>query len=494
MREQLLAVSYQLSVGWGQPGFVVSRSCAKNATIRLRHIPYTPGLCREVSCFHWVAAATKHLTNPSPIRENGKRRDRAVRIFALVLVGLCFLTARVHGFLPTHIVIGSPSPGSGSMMPGATLCSSAGEMLVTMELAKAKAACTFLGKFGNGVDCRVGSDSFARTCIPIPISRQLGTLSFSFPCSNTMVTVGTPRVTTLGCLRTQPAASRVLPTVCVKFIDSASAKVLSRYSVPLNGVNAAINADSLDSERGVFMALSLASAAASLCVESARRCSASAKRETASAACSFADLISPVSASASVRAPLARVLASPAAVLAWSASPFASPADFLAVLADVPASLSSCMLMDWMLASSESTFPSTQNSPATPTATRIHPTRPMNVIQGGACSRTTFRLQRLITFQSSYASSGPSKMTPHATNFVINSRRAKSWLRDVCQPSLAFSSALIASGESSAINEKERIERDNTLFKSFDKQMCAFAIVFIIVMAWRIVAEWLRYK
>jgi hypothetical protein len=83
-------------------------------------------------------------------------------------------------------------------------------------------------------------------------------------------------------------------------------------------------------------------------------------------------------------------------------------------------------------------------------------------------------------------------MTPIATSFVTNKRLAKSWVRAVCQPSLESSNVLIAWGDSSATNEARFVNTDNERTKSFDRQMLALAIVFIIVIAWRIAAEWHR--
>jgi hypothetical protein len=83
-------------------------------------------------------------------------------------------------------------------------------------------------------------------------------------------------------------------------------------------------------------------------------------------------------------------------------------------------------------------------------------------------------------------------MTPIATNFVTSKRLEKSWLRAACHPFLESSSAFSALGDSSATNEARFASDDNERMKSFNRQMLALAIVFIMVIAWRIVAEWHR--
>lgn len=85
--------------------------------------------------------------------------------------------AVVYGFLPTHILMESPSPGFGSITPATTFRSSDGDMLAAMEAFSVRAACTVFGKLGNGVDCRTGSDSVVLTCTAIPDSMHDGTYS-----------------------------------------------------------------------------------------------------------------------------------------------------------------------------------------------------------------------------------------------------------------------------------------------------------------------------
>jgi hypothetical protein len=85
-------------------------------------------------------------------------------------------------------------------------------------------------------------------------------------------------------------------------------------------------------------------------------------------------------------------------------------------------------------------------------------------------------------------------MTPIATSFVINNRWEKSWLRASCHSFRESSKALIAWGDSSAAIEARRVNVDNERMKSFDRQMYALAIMFIIVIIWRIAAELRRSK
>jgi hypothetical protein len=56
------------------------------------------------------------------------------------------------------------------------------------------------------------------------------------------------------------------------------------------------------------------------------------------------------------------------------------------------------------------------------------------------------------------------------------------------------SNTLIASGDSWASRDAERFERNRVRIKSFNKQMCVFAMIFAVVIVWRIIAEGLRYK
>jgi hypothetical protein len=126
----------------------------------------------------------------------------------------------------------------------------------------------------------------------------------------------------------------------------------------------------------------------------------------------------------------------------------------------------------------------------------------MSIIQSGIWSSPAgvfhhsfarFAIHRFIAATNSCTNSGPSKMTPTATSFVISKTLEKSWLRAICHQFLASSRDLIASGDSAGTADaKERVNTDNERTKSFERQMLALALIYIIVLAWRFAAEWHR--
>lgn len=284
-----------------------------------------------------------------------------------------------------------------------------------------------------------------------------------------------------------PASLRTPHITVAKDIASSSPETAKKLKdVPLNGFSEWANKSTWPRSLGILSRSYSAWALAACLRASARSVSAFAAFSTASAELSLADLISLSNESASWRAPRARVCALPAATPAALDMSFASPASFFAcpafpaaVLAEALASVSSWILIDWILSSSEFTHPSTQNSPATPTETRIHPTRPMSVINAGSCSHSDRPVQRLTNLMMLYTSSGPSNITPHATNWVIRRSRPKSCPRTICRPFLFVSRALIASGDNSAM---DRIKRNEEQMRSFNRKMCAFATAFIVVV------------
>ena len=180
--------------------------------------------------------------------------------------------------------MGPPSAGFGSINPTAAFRSSGGEILGPIALRRVRAALTAEGSASKGVACKTVIVSFACARSEIPVSTQAGTFS-GVVSPRSKVMVGMPRKTVGGCFLIQPASLRAIATILVNWFDSSSKNVLSVYSVPLNGFSVLTNSVTWTRDRGVFIALSLASAATSRCVESAKRCSASASRDTASAAC-----------------------------------------------------------------------------------------------------------------------------------------------------------------------------------------------------------------
>ncbi len=270
-------------------------------------------------------------------------------------------------------------------------------MLEPIIWLKTMPARNFCDKEGNGFTWSSASDSFSVTCTAIPVSKQDGTISPFSPAAKTVFIVGMPIFMPAGCTRIQPASFNAWATITENLLDSSSMNALMVKSVPLNGLSPVTNSSLRTRERGVLIALNLASAVASRCVESAKRCSASASRDTASAACFLADTISDSKESASFLAPAAKIVAtaedltaSPDLVDASLAEVSAAPAEALAWNADVPASRNKSMFMDWIFSSSLFTSLSIQNSPATPTETMIQPISPINVIQYGPCSATGF--------------------------------------------------------------------------------------------------------
>jgi hypothetical protein len=361
---------------------------------------------------------------------------------------------------------------------GCTLCS-LGVIRPANPFLRVEAARTNGGQDSDLRDRRDSAVSVDSTLTSTPSANPVA-ITKSFPKSFTVIPITGGGV---GFTLFHPASCNAASTCLSKFRESLSEPISENvYSVPANGRNASASMEAFVSNLGAFIRFS-SSCAADACLRASARC------RSASTACSFADFTSPLSASASLRAPVARFLASPASLLACVASPAALCADASALPAASRVSANNCWLMLWMFSSSEFTLPSTQNSPATPTATKIQPTNPMSVIQLGACSLASFLNHLFMTLISSNTSSGPSKITPQATSFVINKRSEKSWLRAVCHPSLESSNFLIASGLNSAKYEVMRTEEDNRRMKSFNKQMCALAIVFIIVISWRIAAE-----
>jgi hypothetical protein len=360
-------------------------------------------------------------------------------MLTIALLGCGFLVSprRAYGFFPTQITIG-PSPGTGSTDTWpVTLCSSGGETRGANAAMRATAACISLGKFDIASDWRVWTESFERTLIWTPVATQTSTTSLSWPkIFSAVMPIRSPA----GCFRIQPARPKTVSISFVNWIASSSWNTFSVYSIPLNGFRAAISSSVWTRDRGVFMALNLASAAASLCVESAKRCSASDKRDTASAACCLALDISRSYESASFFAPLANSIAFSEDLTALPDASDASFAEASALFESTCARLAACAA-----ASAESlTCPNLLSvspricsswarravsdrdernskipSPATPATTNKSPRYAMGITRlFSFAGSTSFPLRRRYQRLSAMVASGASRATPIPTKML----------------------------------------------------------------------------
>ena len=327
-----------------------------------------------------------------------------------------------YGFLPMQIFIG-PFPGDGSNTPGSKFFGSGGDTLEVRTVISVKAALTSAGSVLAGFPIKDDGLSVCMS-IEIPVLTHMGTpvRGLSSKGKNNEV-IGT----CCGCLSIHPASCSKPTIFLSNCSDSSSWKLLTVYSVPPNGFNAATTSLVEVIERGVLIALNFASASASLRVDSASLCSASASLDTAFAASCFAAAMSRAYESASFRASVARpiaffdaTMAAAEASCAFWEETWAPVAALAAPIAEVFASpawitVSAKTSSSWArsLVSLMETSASNTPSPTTPKITSSRPIAAIGTRQPGSGLVPSF-LRLLHSFRSDQVS-GISSTHPIAT-------------------------------------------------------------------------------
>ncbi len=427
-------------------------------------------------------------------------KDRGHRYWCrLISTGLCLAIALLllfisYGFLPTNMRTTADDPLV-TTKSFSTLLSDGGSIEADKAFLRKPPTWTGLGHSVEGLELRESVDSVESTSISTPVRVPRPTRSSGLSPNTFMLIIGTGD----GATRFHPAACKAA-SICFKSdMDSSSAKQVGKlYSVPSNCLSRLDSADALRSVRGVFSHLSFSSALASRRVASANCCSAPANRDTASAAFSFADVILSVN-------PPAKAIALALAWVALSDSESARLAAFAASTADdlalpafrwASAKRISLKVCNWPSARfwSISKIP----SPATPTTTNIHPTKPISLSQRPTLlilpSEPVAKNVNVLG-HSSWSISGPSIATPITTTMADHTTPAnRDWLKACRSSRMPLSIALIASGEIDMARELDNDTRKTAWVVTVLRIIAALGIFYAVVISIGVVKAIIRLK